>query len=98
ESNKLKEESNKLKEESNKLKEESDKIKEEANRIKEESEEKLNKIKKESAQKIDEAIIETNIRYVLRGKISVEEAVLDCGLTLEEFLKKKEEYKTKNNC
>ena len=33
-----------------------------------------------------------NIRYVLKGKISIEEAAEDCGLTVEDFSKKKEEY------
>ena len=54
--------------------------------------EESNKIREENAQKIDDAIIETNIRYVLKGKISIEEAAEDCGLTVEDFSKKKEEY------
>ena len=72
--------------------EEVNKIKEEAAKEIEKILEESNKIREENAQKIDDAIIETNIRYVLKGKISIEEAAEDCGLTVEDFSKKKEEY------
>ena len=43
------------------------------------------------------AVLETNIRYVQKGRVSVEEAATDCNLSVDEFLKKKEEYeKTKH--
>ena len=83
------EEVNKIKEEAEKEKK---KIEEEAAKEIEKILEESNKIREENAQKIDDAIIETNIRYVLKGKISIEEAAEDCGLTVEDFSKKKEEY------
>ena len=102
--NKIKEEAarekNKIKEEAAKEKKkieeeaakEKRKVKEEAAKEIEKILEESNKIREENAQKIDDAIIETNIRYVLKGKISIEEAAEDCGLTVEDFSKKKEEY------
>ena len=102
--NKIKEEAakekNKIKEEAEKEKKkieeeaakEKRKVKEEATKEIEKILEESNKIREENAQKIDDAIIETNIRYVLKGKISIEEAAEDCGLTVEDFSKKKEEY------
>ena len=96
---KVKEEAAKVKEEAAKVKEEAAKVKEQAAKVKEEAAKEIekileesNKIREENAQKIDDAIIETNIRYVLKGKISIEEAAEDCGLTVEDFSKKKEEY------
>ena len=89
---KVKEEATKVKEEAAKVKEEAVKVKEEAAKEIEKILEESNKIREENAQKIDDAIIETNIRYVLKGKISIEEAAEDCGLTVEDFSKKKEEY------
>ena len=90
------EEVNKIKEEAakekRKVEEEAAKVKEEAAKEIEKILEESNKIREENAQKIDDAIIETNIRYVLKGKISIEEAAEDCGLTVEDFSKKKEEY------
>ena len=94
------EEVNKIKEEAEKEKKkieeeaakEKRKVKEEATKEIEKILEESNKIREENAQKIDDAIIETNIRYVLKGKISIEEAAEDCGLTVEDFSKKKEEY------
>ncbi|MBS7354598.1 MAG: Rpn family recombination-promoting nuclease/putative transposase, partial [Erysipelotrichaceae bacterium] len=82
------EEVNKIKEEAEKEKK---KIEEEAAKEIEKILEESNKIREENAQKIDDAIIETNIRYVLKGKISIEEAAEDCCLTVEDFSKKKEE-------
>ena len=98
--NKIKEEAEKEKKkieeeaakEKRKVKEEATKVKEEAAKEIEKILEESNKIREENAQKIDDAIIETNIRYVLKGKISIEEAAEDCGLTVEDFSKKKEEY------
>ena len=98
--NKIKEEAAKEKKkieeeaakEKRKVKEEAAKAKEEAAKEIEKILEESNKIREENAQKIDDAIIETNIRYVLKGKISIEEAAEDCGLTVEDFSKKKEEY------
>ena len=78
--------------EKRKVEEEAAKVKEEAAKEIEKILEESNKIREENAQKIDDAIIETNIRYVLKGKISIEEAAEDCGLTVEDFSKKKEEY------
>ena len=100
EKNKIKEEAEKEKKkieeeaakEKRKVKEEAAKVKEEAAKEIEKILEESNKIREENAQKIDDAIIETNIRYVLKGKISIEEAAEDCGLTVEDFSKKKEEY------
>ena len=107
EKNKIKEEAEKEKKkieeeaakEKRKVEEEAAKVKEEATKVKEEAAKEIekileesNKIREENAQKIDDAIIETNIRYVLKGKISIEEAAEDCGLTVEDFSKKKEEY------
>ncbi len=99
EKRKVKEEAAKVKEEAAKVKEEAAKVKKEAAKVKEEATKEIekileesNKIREENAQKIDDAIIETNIRYVLKGKISIEEAAEDCGLTVEDFSKKKEEY------
>ena len=99
EKRKVEEEAVKVKEEAAKVKEEAAKVKEEAAKVKEEAAKEIekileesNKIREENAQKIDDAIIETNIRYVLKGKISIEEAAEDCGLTVEDFSKKKEEY------
>ena len=96
---KVKEEAAKVKEEAAKVKKEAAKVKKEAAKVKEEATKEIekileesNKIREENAQKIDDAIIETNIRYVLKGKISIEEAAEDCGLTVEDFSKKKEEY------
>ena len=96
---KVKEEAAKVKEQAAKVKEEATKVKEQAAKVKEEAAKEIekileesNKIREENAQKIDDAIIETNIRYVLKGKISIEEAAEDCGLTVEDFSKKKEEY------
>ena len=89
---KVKEEAAKVKEEAAKVKKEAAKVKEEATKEIEKILEESNKIREENAQKIDDAIIETNIRYVLKGKISIEEAAEDCGLTVEDFSKKKEEY------
>ena len=85
-------EKRKVEEEAAKVKEEATKVKEEAAKEIEKILEESNKIREENAQKIDDAIIETNIRYVLKGKISIEEAAEDCGLTVEDFSKKKEEY------
>ena len=85
-------EKRKVKEEAAKVKKEAAKVKEEATKEIEKILEESNKIREENAQKIDDAIIETNIRYVLKGKISIEEAAEDCGLTVEDFSKKKEEY------
>ena len=85
-------EKRKIEEEAVKVKEEAAKVKEEAAKEIEKILEESNKIREENAQKIDDAIIETNIRYVLKGKISIEEAAEDCGLTVEDFSKKKEEY------
>ena len=85
-------EKRKVEEEAVKVKEEAAKVKEEAAKEIEKILEESNKIREENAQKIDDAIIETNIRYVLKGKISIEEAAEDCGLTVEDFSKKKEEY------
>ena len=85
-------EKRKVEEEAVKVKEEAAKVKEEATKEIEKILEESNKIREENAQKIDDAIIETNIRYVLKGKISIEEAAEDCGLTVEDFSKKKEEY------
>ena len=98
--NKIKEEAEKEKKkieeeaakEKRKVEEEAAKVKEEAAKEIEKILEESNKIREENAQKIDDAIIETNIRYVLKGKISIEEAAEDCGLTVEDFSKKKEEY------
>ena len=98
--NKIKEEAAKEKrkieeeaaKEKRKVEEEAAKVKEEAAKEIEKILEESNKIREENAQKIDDAIIETNIRYVLKGKISIEEAAEDCGLTVEDFSKKKEEY------
>ena len=99
EKRKVEEEAAKVKEEAAKVKEEAAKVKKEAAKVKEEATKEIekileesNKIREENAQKIDDAIIETNIRYVLKGKISIEEAAEDCGLTVEDFSKKKEEY------
>ena len=92
EKRKVEEEAVKVKEEAAKVKEEAAKVKEEATKEIEKILEESNKIREENAQKIDDAIIETNIRYVLKGKISIEEAAEDCGLTVEDFSKKKEEY------
>ena len=92
EKRKVEEEAAKIKEEAAKVKEEAAKVKEEATKEIEKILEESNKIREENAQKIDDAIIETNIRYVLKGKISIEEAAEDCGLTVEDFSKKKEEY------
>ena len=99
EKRKVEEEAVKVKEEAAKVKEQAAKVKEEATKVKEEAAKEIekileesNKIREENAQKIDDAIIETNIRYVLKGKISIEEAAEDCGLTVEDFSKKKEEY------
>ena len=100
EKNKIKEEAEKEKKkieeeaakEKRKIEEEAVKVKEEAAKEIEKILEESNKIREENAQKIDDAIIETNIRYVLKGKISIEEAAEDCGLTVEDFSKKKEEY------
>ena len=99
EKRKIEEEAVKVKEEAAKVKEEAAKVKKEAAKVKEEATKEIekileesNKIREENAQKIDDAIIETNIRYVLKGKISIEEAAEDCGLTVEDFSKKKEEY------
>ena len=100
EKNKIKEEAEKEKKkieeeaakEKRKVEEEAVKVKEEAAKEIEKILEESNKIREENAQKIDDAIIETNIRYVLKGKISIEEAAEDCGLTVEDFSKKKEEY------
>ena len=92
EKRKIEEEAVKVKEEAAKVKEEAAKVKEEAAKEIEKILEESNKIREENAQKIDDAIIETNIRYVLKGKISIEEAAEDCGLTVEDFSKKKEEY------
>ena len=92
EKRKVEEEAVKVKEEAAKVKEEAAKVKEEAAKEIEKILEESNKIREENAQKIDDAIIETNIRYVLKGKISIEEAAEDCGLTVEDFSKKKEEY------
>lgn len=85
-------EKRKVEEEAAKVKEQAAKVKEEATKEIEKILEESNKIREENAQKIDDAIIETNIRYVLKGKISIEEAAEDCGLTVEDFSKKKEEY------
>ena len=98
--NKIKEEAAKEKKkieeeaakEKRKVEEEAVKVKEQATKEIEKILEESNKIREENAQKIDDAIIETNIRYVLKGKISIEEAAEDCGLTVEDFSKKKEEY------
>ena len=92
EKRKVEEEAVKVKEQAAKVKEEATKVKEEAAKEIEKILEESNKIREENAQKIDDAIIETNIRYVLKGKISIEEAAEDCGLTVEDFSKKKEEY------
>ena len=92
EKRKVEEEAVKVKEEAAKVKEQAAKVKEEATKEIEKILEESNKIREENAQKIDDAIIETNIRYVLKGKISIEEAAEDCGLTVEDFSKKKEEY------
>ena len=92
EKRKVEEEAVKVKEEAAKVKKEAAKVKEEAAKEIEKILEESNKIREENAQKIDDAIIETNIRYVLKGKISIEEAAEDCGLTVEDFSKKKEEY------
>ena len=92
EKRKIEEEAVKVKEQAAKVKEEATKVKEEAAKEIEKILEESNKIREENAQKIDDAIIETNIRYVLKGKISIEEAAEDCGLTVEDFSKKKEEY------
>ena len=92
EKRKVEEEAVKVKEEAAKVKKEAAKVKEEATKEIEKILEESNKIREENAQKIDDAIIETNIRYVLKGKISIEEAAEDCGLTVEDFSKKKEEY------
>ena len=92
EKRKVEEEAAKVKEQAAKVKEEATKVKEEAAKEIEKILEESNKIREENAQKIDDAIIETNIRYVLKGKISIEEAAEDCGLTVEDFSKKKEEY------
>ena len=100
EKNKIKEEAEKEKKkieeeaakEKRKVEEEAVKVKEAAAKEIEKILEESNKIREENAQKIDDAIIETNIRYVLKGKISIEEAAEDCGLTVEDFSKKKEEY------
>ena len=85
-------EKRKVEEEAAKVKEQAAKVKEEATKEIEKILEESNKIREENAQKIDDAIIETNIRYVLKGRISIEEAAEDCGLTVEDFLKKKAEY------
>ena len=85
-------EKRKVEEEAAIVKEQAAKVKEEATKEIEKILEESNKIREENAQKIDDAIIETNIRYVLKGKISIEEAAEDCGLTVEDFSKKKEEY------
>ena len=92
EKRKVEEEAAIVKEQAAKVKEEATKVKEEAAKEIEKILEESNKIREENAQKIDDAIIETNIRYVLKGKISIEEAAEDCGLTVEDFSKKKEEY------
>ena len=92
EKRKVEEEAVKVKEQAAKVKEEATKVKEQATKEIEKILEESNKIREENAQKIDDAIIETNIRYVLKGKISIEEAAEDCGLTVEDFSKKKEEY------
>ena len=70
------------------------KVEEEDVKVKEEAAKEIEKIYdfEESHTALDDAIIETNIRYVLKGKISIEEAAEDCGLTVEDFSKKKEEY------
>ena len=43
------------------------------------------------------AVLENNIQLVIEGDLSIEKAAKKSGLSIEEFLKKKEEYeKTKH--
>ena len=54
-------------------------------------------IAEENAIAANAAVLQNNIRFVLKGKISVEDAAEACNLSVDDFLKKKEEYeKTKH--
>ena len=59
--------------------------------IKQMEEEKANIIK-DSERKIAESVLINNIKLVKKGKLMAIDAAEACGLTLEEFLKKKEGY------
>lgn len=55
------------------------------------------KVCKQMEQVANIAVLQTNIRYVQKGRVSAEEAATDCNLSVDEILKKKEEYeKTKH--
>ena len=49
-------------------------------------------IAEENAIAANAAVLQNNIRFVLKGKISVEDAAEACNLSVDDFLKKKEEY------
>lgn len=53
-------------------------------------------IAEENEKAVKEAILQNNIRWVIKGKIAVSEAAVECGISEEEFIQKINEYKSKN--
>ena len=49
---------------------------------------------KDSERKIAESVLINNIKLVEKGKLMAMDAAEACNLTLEEFLKKKEDYES----
>ena len=52
-------------------------------------------IAEENEKAVKEAILQNNIRWAIKGKITVSEAVEDCAISEEEFIQKINEYKSK---
>ena len=68
-------------------------IEEENNKIIKQMEEEKADIIKDSERKIAESVLINNIKLVEKGKLLATDAAEASGLSLEEFLKKNEEYK-----
>ena len=68
-------------------------IEEENNKIIKQMEEEKADIIKDSERKIAESVLINNIKLVEKGKLLATDAAEASGLSLKEFLKKKEEYK-----
>ena len=68
-------------------------IEEENNKIIKQMEEEKADIIKDSERKIAESVLINNIKLVEKGKLLATDAAEASCLSLEEFLKKKEEYK-----
>ena len=69
-------------------------IEEENNKIIKQMEEEKADIIKDSERKIAESVLINNIKLVEKGKLPATDAAEASGLSLEEFLKKKEEYES----